>query len=271
MGHISRCTRIARAVEAKGHRVIFVIGKHSVKPDGTTFRVNGEGYEQLFKRLKPDIIVVDMLDTDLKFMQTARKHCKKLISFDDLGKGASIADFTINGNLCGGTYSGAKYIVVHPELNLEKRSVSSKCRRVILSFGGYDHLKLFDKTKNALKRLNMIPVAPTKKYYAKALRNSGMAITNCGLSMFDAMAVGTPVIAIAQYEHQRKVGSMYGHAVRFIGKGDEIHEGDILKEVVRLRNNRNERRNMSEMSQKIIDGKGLERVVELILGDTGWR
>ena len=47
------------------------------------------------KKLKPDIVINDRLDTDEKYIASLKEICSKVINFEDLGSGAVIADFSL--------------------------------------------------------------------------------------------------------------------------------------------------------------------------------
>jgi spore coat polysaccharide biosynthesis predicted glycosyltransferase SpsG len=96
--------------------------------------------------LKYDILVVDRLDTDAKWIKKIRSSFKRIISFDDNGSGAKYTNLTINGIINSKavtTYSGYKYLF----LNIfEAQKIYFKkinhAKYIFVSFGGYDHRNL---------------------------------------------------------------------------------------------------------------------------------
>jgi spore coat polysaccharide biosynthesis predicted glycosyltransferase SpsG len=298
-GHFSRCTRMAEVLMKHGHQVCFVISEASEMPpiDCSVYRAGADSYGKVFASLSPDIIFVDMLNTEPAFMKMLKKRCRKLITIDNK-TGGHVADLVISGGVVETGNKACEYVITHPRLNCTKKKIRRRCKRIFVSFGGYDHHDLTIKTADALRYIGRMEVnfiigenyEKTKELadslrhcdikfniykkpssYHEILRNSDLAITNGGLTMFDAMACGIPTLVIAQYDHQRDVARRYGDAVDFIGKGDKVGAGDIITAVYALLVNYDGRREMSERAQEYVDGKGLGRVVKLITERKGMR
>jgi spore coat polysaccharide biosynthesis predicted glycosyltransferase SpsG len=297
MGHFSRCTRMADMLVKGGHHVCFIVSKESALPDTRHATYQTDDCDSALSSLpRRDVIFVDMLDTTPEFMKMLKKRCRKLITIEN-SKGGHVADLVITGML-GKIDGGNEYVIVHPRLNCKKKQIRRRCKRIFVSFGGYDHLDLTLKTADAFRYIGRMEVnfvvgknyEKTKELadtlrncdlkfkihkrpasYHEILRNSDLAITNCGLTMFDAMACGIPTLAIAQYDHQREIVKHYTDAVCFLGKGDKVRAGDIITTLYTLLVDYEGRKRMSERAQEYVDGKGLKRVVKLITDKRGFR
>ena len=306
-GHASRCSQLARQLEAQGDVEIgFAIqdsefarqfaaspewkGKARLFPEG-----DAKACEEEIGKFSPDVLVIDGLDTDAEFMGRAKKLCKVLVTLDDRGNGAKEADVVINGIVEGGDtpYSGPRYVMVSPEIKGLK-SVGRECRRIFVTFGGYDHLNLTLKAAKALEKLGpekevvivvgaaylfwdelqaflkkagrKFEVHRTPKNYAQLLLGSDLAITNGGLSFFEAMAAGVPALAIAQYPHQAATAEKFRQkgAAEFLGMGDETWEDAILERAEKMISDCEGRARMARRAQGLVDGEGLARVAELV-------
>jgi dTDP-4-amino-4,6-dideoxy-D-galactose acyltransferase len=304
-GHVARDSRIAQELEKYGDIEIgFVMAdnafsrnfrKSSKWPVYLFEEASPSSCEKAIGEFSADILVVDCLDSDPAFMKKARQHCSVLVTMDDTGPGANEADVVINAirNGYDTPYSGPRYAIVPKEISA-LRTIRPECRSIFVSFGGYDHLNLTLKAAMALEsletqveiRLVVGPAYPhwealnaflkgsKRKFavhnnpenYNQLLCSSDMAITNGGLSSFEAMSAGLPCIVIAQYAHQAATGKKYHNegAVDFIDLGSHVGEGEILARVRRLMGDFDLRARMSRTAQGVVDGDGLIRVAEAI-------
>ncbi|MFH0737374.1 MAG: GNAT family N-acetyltransferase [Candidatus Micrarchaeota archaeon] len=303
-GHVARCSRLAEAMIGGGDvAVSFLMQDNPFARDlaGTVkWKVElferPEGCRRILEDKKPDILVVDRLDSDLAFMEMARSLCGVLVSLDDLGPGAEMADILINGIVGDGktSYAGPEYVVIPPGVGASRKEIRPECRKIFVSFGGYDHLNLTLKTARALERLDPktgIILVVGKVYpfrseleafiktakrpfslhqapadFALMLTGADLAITNGGLTLFEAMAAGIPTLVLAQYEHQAVTAKRFQKrgGAEFIGMGDMASSEDILSRTSGLMSDHNLRSLMSHKAQGLVDGEGLSRVADLI-------
>jgi spore coat polysaccharide biosynthesis predicted glycosyltransferase SpsG len=102
--------------------------------------------------------------------------------------------------------------------------------------------------------------------YYKLLSTSDLAIVAGGLTAFDCAHAGVPSIAIPQYEHQlenikrlEKLGCL-----KLAAREMELDSQGICNLVADLSANYEQRLAMSQAGSKVIDGQGLDRVIDLI-------
>jgi len=310
-GHVARCSRLAEALLAQGGvEPSFVMQDNDFSREfarGAGWKVHTfpekdmKACAAIFAKRKPDIIVVDRLDSDPAFMEMANPLCKALVSFDDLGPGASLADMVINGIVGDGKtvhghtgYAGPRYVITPPELATSLKEIRDGCKHVFVSFGGYDHLNLTLKSARALESLDpsrevrlvvggaypfwseleaflktskrRFSLHKTPANYAELLTSSDLAIISGGLTLFEAMTAGVPALVLAQYEHQVITGKTYmkAGAADFLGMGDAVAEAEIMRRATGLISDRVARQRMSRSGQRLVDGEGLSRTTDLI-------
>jgi len=305
-GHVVRCTRISETLLGYGDvDLSFLMQDNDFSKEyasGARWKVHlfPEGdlkaCAKIISAEKPDIFVMDKLDSDAGFMKMARERCRVLVSFDDLGEGARLADIVVNGIVGDGraAYAGPKYVITPPEIGSSLKKVNKECKDIFVTFGGYDHLNLTLKTARALERLdpakevhiivgNAYPfwedlnaflkgakrqfhVHRTPKDYAALLMGSDLAITSGGLSLFEAMAAGVPALVLAQYEHQAITAKKFEKegATEFLGMGDKASGNEIMEAVAKLAYDHDARLRMSRRAQGVVDGDGLPRVADLV-------
>jgi spore coat polysaccharide biosynthesis predicted glycosyltransferase SpsG len=100
------------------------------------------------------------------------------------------------------------------------------------------------------------------KDYYEALRQCVFGITAGGLTLFQALHFGLPCIAIPQYEHQAEnIDAVKGSCLRATTQDILLATDWML--------NRDNRERLSVKARQTVDGKGVQRicnVIEEILG-----
>lgn len=247
----------------------------------------------VIKDFSPEIVVIDRLDTEEDYMKKIKETGVILITLDDIGLGQKYADITINAIRESGVslYEGPEYVVL-PEIKFKGKK--PKDRRVFLCFGGYDHLNLTLKTMKALENLDkeidiavVVDVAYAHRnelnnFIKKSKRNfriyfqpknigalfdqADIAVISGGLTLFEAMARGIPSLVLCQYEHQVETARRYEkkRATICLGMGDSLDEKTIYARVNELIKNKVLKESLRNNGMMLVDGKGLERVFNLI-------
>ena len=99
---------------------------------------------------------------------------------------------------------------------------------------------------------------------AEILFNADIIFCAGGITLYEACAIGTPAVVISQVEHQQQ------KALRVQNRGAAVNMGmwrdDVLAKLVPTINilDSSKRKQMSIAGKEMIDGKGLQRVVNEI-------
>jgi len=305
-GHVVRCLLLAdRLRKTNEFEVAFLMKDY----DGVKY-VFDKGYKvykiplkkneleetlRAIRDFSPEIFVVDKLATEENYMKKVKAAGVILITLDDLGPGQKYADMTINAIRESGVslYEGPSYIIL-PEMKYKDLEMPRDCKRIFVSFGGYDHLNLTLKTIKALENLNkkieiVVVIGNIYKHknelnaflkkakrrykvyfqpkrFGEILDRTDIAVVSGGATLFEAMARGVPSVTICQYEHQLKTAKRYERsgATICLGMGDSINEDTIKTKINDLIKNRALRKSLLENGMLLVDGLGLERVFNLI-------
>ncbi|MBD3296629.1 MAG: hypothetical protein GF392_04615 [Candidatus Omnitrophica bacterium] len=104
------------------------------------------------------------------------------------------------------------------------------------------------------------------KDVAEIMRRSVLFVSGGGTMMYQAMLSGCAVVAVPLNEYQsRNVASLVRlNAVRRVGKED-VFSGDYAKAVTGILEKGTEKDILLEHSVKVIDGRGIERISDIIL------
>ena len=253
----------------------------------------------IMEKENADITILDIQDTTRSFIQNLKKKCKKTISFEDQGEGRNSVDLLIDCNLNSEdsqiissqtkTLFGLPYSVIGSEfgkLHLEQRNFQDQIQSLLITFGGTDpcnitlnlakHIPKKLKTtiivgpgfqnKKALLALHNdhISIKENIKNMAPMLASHDGVFCSGGVTLHEAMCLGTPAFVINQVEHQEdkaKKAESQGAAIN-LGQANSWYK-NRLSEIF----NRDHKvlQKMSDAGKKCIDGKGLNRVADAIL------
>ena len=307
-GHIYRCLVIARKLKKTGHKIYFISrcdGQYSwgfnelAKQGFPVLPITGNNSELaalagLIKRIGPDIVIFDRLNTEESIARLAAKNAI-LITFDDAGEGQKFADITINAVVGREKtiYSGYDYSILS---HMGYRAIHLKpaVSNIFISFGGYDHLNNSLSSLKALEGLSRrirITLALRKSYPAKEelagflkkskrkfnivwdsgniaglIAQADLALTSAGLTLLESLSVGVPTIVINQYGHQEEIAQALDkkEVVINLGIGSKVSAPKIKKSVYNLMRNFKLRQKLHINSLCSFDGYSLDRVMELV-------
>jgi spore coat polysaccharide biosynthesis predicted glycosyltransferase SpsG/CMP-N-acetylneuraminic acid synthetase len=165
MGHIYRCLSIAH--EVTDHEVIFVCDRENtvvIKTlAGYHYQLNifepDEVVDNIIK-LRPDLVINDILSTKKKDIIPLRLNHIKTVSFEDLGGGVKYTDLTINELYEEPQIEedhilwGHKYFFVRDEFNDAKpHRFKNRVNSILLTFGGTDKNDLTSIIYPAIREL----------------------------------------------------------------------------------------------------------------------
>lgn len=109
----------------------------------------------------PTLLIIDRLSTELAWMTNLKSSLRCVVSMDDTGDGASLADVVINAILHDIPVGESRYIgydyLFFKSINASvKIEVPEKANRIVASFGGYDHRNLMGFFLNNLQDNNVL-------------------------------------------------------------------------------------------------------------------
>ncbi|MEE3346573.1 MAG: glycosyltransferase [Nitrospinota bacterium] len=248
-----------------------------------------------------DLIILDIQDTPSAFIRKIRQNKKPVVSFEDLGEGRNHVDLLIDCNLGEEnsvglpvqTLFGYPYSVLAPEfetLHSKKRELNGSIESVLITLGGTDPHSLTSlladkllqiqpnlsmtllagpgcKNIPALKDLETqnetVKLLESTSQMAQTLFDHSAVFCAGGVTLHEAMAVGTPAFVINQVSHQVEKADRaekQGAAMN-LGMAESWNESR-LPEILESRPETLEK--MSLAGKNLIDGKGLKRVADAI-------
>ncbi|WP_064710833.1 PseG/SpsG family protein [Rhizobium bangladeshense] len=303
MGHLFRSLTLAAELRTRGHSVRFLANDHPnslriIRERGFDVALYDlaavTGWEEGVVNpagLSP-IWINDRLNTRRSHSETLKRLGAKLVTFDDRGDGAELADVNIcallfeqTGDLRGKDVRlGVEYMILNPEIAAYRR-VRQGLASVLVTLGGADtygvtvrvakwlsskpfpvtivtgpsfqHMAELQEVVSAavpdrFKLLNQVPSLAAEMY------GHDLAITGGGLTPFEACAAGLPCVVIANEPFEIPVGRALEQlgAAFFAGHHSAFDLG-VLETAIPIRS-------MSETAMTKVDLSGVGRVATLL-------
>lgn len=308
LGHIYRGLRLAESFIE--HDVLFVISERSqlgiqkLEQSHYPYRViaDEKDFFAYLEESPADIVINDVLDTDMDYMQELRKSGAKIINFEDMGEGRRLADAVINALYEKETgeanaYWGDKYYLIRDEFLLEPpRSFREEVREILVIFGGTDPNDLTDKTVRAFMKLaaeqelhctvilgmgyphagkirSLVSCMPEKidviqdvRMMTQYMARADIAVSSQGRTMLELVSMKVPTILMAQNE--REMAHVFGsleNGFLNLGLGKAVETDTIYETIQWLIHCPGIRRNMWEQMSKKDLTHGMERVKRIIM------
>ncbi|MBN2145378.1 MAG: hypothetical protein JW774_12245, partial [Candidatus Aureabacteria bacterium] len=250
---------------------------------------------------KTRMLINDIKDTELSYMKHLKKMNISTVNFDDLGEGRILADLLFDSFYAEEKsglreYFGPRYVVLRDEFIRRKErrgNISQPVRSLAVLMGSTNAGNYLEKIFKALVRLpdniecHIIlgkNVANSELYQldyprknflfhyqpeniAELFSQVDLAVTAGGISMCETCILGIPTLVIPQVPHESqnaKVFEKFG-AVFALDYNPDISEHEIHTPLIRLIQDHEKRKKLSQHARQIVDGKGLERIVDIIL------
>jgi len=257
-----------------------------------------------FSRDETDIVIFDIRDTKREDIKAVKNKGFKIVSFDDRGEGSVYADLLVDANRDQRSSFpgqpdlprrcfGPEYMILDEKFHSvweRKREIPEKISSVLITMGGSDPLNIsrklleilkdtdkeisfrvvlgpaYDDTKiiDDFKEMPHLEILVDAGSMEELMYESDLIFCSGGITLYEAMACGTPAFVISQNEHQLEIAGHFHKmgAVKNMGRGGESSSESVFSA---LCTSREEREAMSRRGKEIVDGKGLERISGEIL------
>lgn len=254
------------------------------------------------KENSPDVYIHDCLDTEAEFIKTVKLSVGRVVTFEDLGDGARLADAVVNALYEGApahsnVYAGKKYVALRDEFLVGKpKSFSEEVKRVLVMFGGTDPLNLSSRIYALAKEYNKdrvgvefdfilgsgyegpeisadekngIEVSKDVVRVSDHMRHADLAFSSQGRTTFELASMGVPTIVLAQNEREQFHGfAQMDNGFINLGLGSEVSDCDIMAAFEWLVGAVSVRKEMRRLMLRNDLSSGIARVKRIILGES---
>ena len=248
------------------------------------------------------IIIIDQLKIKTQLLSLFIKKFNLVVGIDYTGKNKMKLPkcinslYQISGKQGENTVSNFKFAILNKNfLNKKPIKIKKNPRSILVLQGGSDTHCFIPKILNAINSIpkdieittilgpafscgktlsNMekklskkVKILKNIKNMAKEMKNHDIAITGGGLSLLELSRLGIPSIVICSEKFEVETAKMMENEGfgRNLGYYRNITNEKILKNINKLIENYKDRKKMNQKGVKIIDGKGIERVIEQIM------
>ena len=244
MGHIYRALTLARCMDC--HEVVFACTpqdrKYLESVVGNEFPLIDAPKASIVRRIlksAPDIVINDILDSEMDDVLPFLKEKIKVINFEDLGPGAQAADLVINELYDHALWTnpntlwGRDYFCLRDEfLNARRNQSVEQVKGILLVFGGTDQhdlsRKVYEVIRGQCRRSGImifIVTGPGYRNYRKLEEEVGLvsgvmlthatgvissimestqhAITSNGRTVYELAHMRIPGIVIPQHDREK--------------------------------------------------------------------
>lgn len=236
----------------------------------------------------------------------AHRHAVPVASIHDLGLMPLSSDVIIDGSIgldtsrapanCADYFTGPSYLVLDDacaRFHRQPKPIRRRIQKVVVNLGGGDGSRFFPRVleglrmaeaqlevtgfpgfcfwgQEAIARTYKSPlrfrwISPNEDA-VRLMFQADLVISAGGLSVYEALAVGTPVCALSYDCHQQSAVSALTAAGTCLdlGRGDQLGSTDVLECFVNLNDSPKLRRKLSECGRRLVDGSGALRVARIL-------
>lgn len=310
MGHIYNC--ITMAFSLIEHQVLFVTrkdcieGLRKIKSTNLPYVTieSEEDIQKVIDDFKPDIWVNDCLNTTATYMRWLKERIKRVVTIEDLGSGAEVADAVINALYENKKvdneylYDGARYVCLRDEFQLASRKdFSTEVHNILVMFGGTDPSNLNKKIYKAAKNIsktypqiefhfvtgigydlqsNGIESDSSRNIYIHSdvsrvteyMKKADIAVSSQGRTVYEIASMGVPAVIMAQNEREMThTFATMKNGFLNLGLGKNIDVDTIVNTLHWLIDTPNIRKNMRSLMLRYDFKNNMQRIKEIIIGE----
>ena len=257
----------------------------------------------LVKEIRPDVIVVNMFRNDSERLRRLKENTRRLVTIDDPGPAARWADIRVNPlYYVDDAITDLSYVALGQEFiqaNKIGKVVADNVENILVTQGGADTYgftpKIIDALDNIEKDIGIdVVIGPAFQHHqqleeavnksrrsyniirnatnmCRIMQQADLAVTAGGNTMFELACVGVPAVVLCAEEFEEETArrmEKYG-IVENMGFGGKVSSEMIFERARLFIQDKNRRAEMSRKGREMVDGRGAERVVELITGSPG--
>lgn len=241
---------------------------------------------QTARRLGARLILMDVQDTSAEYVRYLQESGAAVITIDDRGRGAELADATFMAGAAArrekNYYYGPAYAILAPRI-LELRKTAAapeQIRTAVIFLGTFDprhHAKLVPaladrfpavsfrwfSSEAGMNRPNLQVIQSAQDVFLDHLSNADLAVVSGGVSMFEAAALGRPAIILPQARHESDQAAVFAAAgAALLPESPSVeHTAHAVESLLAAPQKLHE---MHSQGMALVDGRGLERVRDVV-------
>ncbi len=307
MGHVYRSLLLAN--EFVNHEIIFhcpkshsLARKHITKHNYTLNITDDNEFPYSDDLKRYDLIINDILDTNVKFINWIKNNHIKVVNFEDLGGGTKYADLVVNALYShkspkSNMITGPEYFCLRDEfIHIGSQKHHDTVKRILVTFGGvdegnltcriikilnnvisntkikvtvifgpgYSHFKRFDSLLSNVDSNKFRIIKKTNKI-SEYMFKADIAITSAGRTALEIASLEKPTIVIAQNSRETThTFASQKNGFLNLGHRKNISDKKIKESINKLITDAKLRETMRSRMRKLNLRDGKKKVVNLI-------
>lgn len=249
-------------------------------------------------RLTPEIVIVNKLSSPVEELSALKEKTAFLVTMEDTGPGAERADLRVNVLYpIPNAITDLSYFTLRDEVLRQRGAppiVRAEPNELLVMQGGADTYGFLPKIVRALEgvafsgRITVVAgpafqhhdaLAEAQKRSSKnvevvfappslpeMMRRADLAITAAGLTVFELLCLGIPSVVVAAERFEVGTAERLAAlgALVSLGFGGDLEEAQIARATSALLADRAERERLSRRGYDLCDGRGCERLADLL-------
>jgi UDP-2,4-diacetamido-2,4,6-trideoxy-beta-L-altropyranose hydrolase len=247
-------------------------------------------------------LIIDLQFDNSIYSKLIKDDCKTIV-IDDLGNKKIYSDLLFNGSIVNEFqnysinrnvtkyFSGSKYIILRSEFEITREHVflNEKIQKILLIFGGSDDEDItrkilpyffdkkydvtvivgpsylhLDELKKIIPNKQNFKIIHNEKNISHRFSEQDLVISSSGITAYELACLGIPSILIPVDEYQIKTSSEMEKMGFGINYGRWDNNFSKLDKLISFISDYSVREKMYLSGRKLVDGKGLTRVLEKI-------
>ncbi len=302
MGHVYRTLAVAQ--ELARHELVIVLSKDqelgqeffAEYPFRVELVASDDEFVKFVRANHTDLVILDRLNNDAEIVSNL-KQTAKVVSFEDLGSGAELADLLISDLYLNPAVSadhqlaGVENAILAPTFESlpRKAKIEPEVDNVLLLFGGTDPSNLAVKSLDALEKigftgtvtvvrglgaepinlskysLKLNPLSNVKNMPAVMVQ-ADLALSSAGRTITELACLGIPTICMAQNAKElTHAHTTEANGVLMLGLGNDVSEESLGREIQGLIGDFEKRKTLSSNGLNATGTRSNTKVVQRIL------
>ncbi|PYS51037.1 MAG: hypothetical protein DMG13_19460 [Acidobacteria bacterium] len=278
---VVRCLRLANALARHAAITFYPLSEpcREFLTTGETepkFEIRNSNFES---HSLPALVITDLHEAH-GITATIHRHHSRHISIHDLGLAQCRSDVAIDGGITRlfpyaadknrALYTGPQYMITR-----EPVTRATPTDTVLIAIGGGSRWDYTQKISTEMDRIGLRPIMTggfagsvtiSEEELAHAMSTCRFAISGAGPVLYDLVASAVPTIAVAFDRIQLRTADAFHErgAVLSAGLAERAFAPILLSHCLEMLENAALVQRITEVGQRLVDGNGLSRVVEIV-------
>ena len=264
-----------------------------------TRNLNNNETKKFLTKFAPDIAILDKLKESKTNLQTLRRFCP-IIAIDYTGKHKELISYGINilypkSGTSKTSHSNLNFAVLNEKFRQNKKIIIKKeVQSILVLQGGADTYCFIPKIINAIYELDSkiqisVVLGPSFKCWPKLnqvlkkipksihvyhdvenmvpiMKKADLAVTAAGNTLLELAYLGIPSLIVCAEKFEIETAKLLeqnGFGIN-AGFGGNLTSRKLHSHLIHIIRDYNLRKKMNRTGPKLVDGKGISRIVEII-------